>query len=317
MSTGAIVANRDPQLFVSDTWIEGMSRTTLIKDLQTELDAADEFMQELLEADLLPHELLREYLMDLTLLQNKHIPADLCSEGKLMERTDEVSIWLENLKWEITNHQTAVGDGGSQISVLHQKLSEWNQAPKDRRITKRSQNLYGQTYLCLHNEVERLVSAYQEIPKAKQQHRRLLRDSIDNNVRRFHQYCIQQNNQFPVQHYVDIDALENGEPTVFEHVLPMSIARDLLLDNIFSIDQVFTIPTCSLGRDKDKVLKDKGWNNDTPDIYYYWKRYSESFRVDGVIQRKDGASINFAESIEDHFERSLSFLDYCKQGARN
>ena len=105
MSTGAIVANRDPQLFVSDTWIEGMSRTTLIKDLQTELDAADEFMQELLEADFLPHELLREYLMDLTLLQNKHIPAEMCSEGKLMERSDEVSIWLENLKWEIAKHR--------------------------------------------------------------------------------------------------------------------------------------------------------------------------------------------------------------------
>lgn len=201
-----------------------------------------------------------------------------------------------------------------QMSVLHQELVEWSRAPKDEKITKRSQSLYRQTYLCLYNEVERLVSAYQVIPEAKQQHRRLLRDSIDNNVRRFHQYCIQQNKQFPVQHYVDIDALQNGKPTVFEHVLPMSIARDLLLDNIFSIDQVFTIPTCSLGRDKDKVLKDKGWNNDTPDIYYYWKRYSESFEVDGVIQCKDGLSINFSESIEDHFQRSLTFLDYCKQG---
>lgn len=47
--------------------------------------------------------------MDLTLLQNKHIPAELCSEGKLMERTDEVSIWLENLKWEIAKHRD--GDG--------------------------------------------------------------------------------------------------------------------------------------------------------------------------------------------------------------
>lgn len=293
-----------------------MSRNKLIADLEAELDAADDFMQELQDTDLLPDDLLREYSMDLTLLQNKHIPAEICSEGKLMERLDVVTGWLDNIKWEIANYQKIKGDGEGQMSVLHQKLSEWSRGPKDRRITERSQGLYGQTYFCLHNEVERLVSAYQEIPEAKQQHRRLLRDGIDNNVRRFHQYCIQQNNQFPVQHYVDIDALENGEPTVFEHVLPMSIARDLLLDNIFSIDQVFTLPTCSLGRDKDKVLKDKGWNNDTPDIYHYWKRYSESFDVDGVIKCADGDSVNFSESIEDHFQRSLAFLDYCKQGIR-
>ena len=80
-----------------------MSRTTLLTDLQAELDAADDFMQELLEADLLPDELLREYLMDLTLLQNKHIPAELCSEGKLVERLDEVLTWRDNLKWDIEN----------------------------------------------------------------------------------------------------------------------------------------------------------------------------------------------------------------------
>jgi len=87
-----------------------LSRDKLLEGLRVELDAADEFMQELLEADLLPDELLREYLRDLTSLQCKHIPAEMCSEGKLMERTDEVSIWLENLKWEIANYQKVDGD---------------------------------------------------------------------------------------------------------------------------------------------------------------------------------------------------------------
>lgn len=80
-----------------------MSRAQLISDLQAELDAADEFMQEILEANLLPDDLLRDYLMDLTLLQNKHIPAEICSEGKLIERLNEVATWSENLKWDITN----------------------------------------------------------------------------------------------------------------------------------------------------------------------------------------------------------------------
>jgi hypothetical protein len=90
-----------------------LSRDKLLEGLRAELDAADEFMQGLLESDLLPDETLREYLMDLTLLQNKHIPAEMCSEGKLMERLDEVTGWLDNIKWEITNYQTALGDGGS------------------------------------------------------------------------------------------------------------------------------------------------------------------------------------------------------------
>ena len=80
-----------------------MSRDKLLEGLRVELDAADEFMQELLEADLLPDELLREYLRDLTLLQCKHIPAEMCSEGKLMERFNEVVTWRDNLKWDIEN----------------------------------------------------------------------------------------------------------------------------------------------------------------------------------------------------------------------
>jgi len=194
---------------------------------------------------------------------------------------------------------------------LQKKITRWVRKPNDKRISKRTQDLYSQTYICLYDEVERLVSEYNSTPSLLLQRRRLLRDSIDSNIRRFHQYCIQQNKQFPVQHYVDADAVENGEPIVFEHVLPMSIARDLLLDNIFSIDQVFTIPTCSLGRDKDKVLKDKGLNNDTPDIYYYWRRYIECFDVHGIANQ-NGDEINFQESIEEHFERSLDFLKYCK-----
>lgn len=197
---------------------------------------------------------------------------------------------------------------------LKQKLFNWSQAPKDKKITERSQRLYAETYLYLHNEVERLVSVYRDTPSSYQQYRRLLRDGIDANLRRFHEYCIKQNKQFPVPHYIDADAVEHGKKTVFEHVLPMSIARDLLIDNIFSIDQAFTIPTCTLCKERDKLLKNKGWNNSTPNMYYYWKRYSGSFDVEGVIISREGLAVNFDESIEDHFERSLSFLDYCKRG---
>lgn len=79
------------------------SHSQLIKDLQEELDAADESMHELLKTGVLPDEMLREYLTNLTLLQNKHVPADVCTEVKLMERLNEVVTWRENLKWDIEN----------------------------------------------------------------------------------------------------------------------------------------------------------------------------------------------------------------------
>ena len=36
-------------------------------------------------------EILSKYLSDLVAPQNKHIPAEICSSGKLIERIDEVS----------------------------------------------------------------------------------------------------------------------------------------------------------------------------------------------------------------------------------
>ena len=48
-------------------------------------------------------EILSKYLSDLVALQNKHIPAEICSSGKLIERIDEVSDLIDNVNWEIDN----------------------------------------------------------------------------------------------------------------------------------------------------------------------------------------------------------------------
>lgn len=73
----------------------------LLKELSDKLQEADDYLNGLEETNVLPDELLREYQLDLLGLQNKHIPAEICSSGKLIERIDEVTTLIDNVKWEV------------------------------------------------------------------------------------------------------------------------------------------------------------------------------------------------------------------------
>ena len=73
----------------------------LLKELSDKLQEADDYLNGLEETNLLTDELLREYQLDLLALQNKHIPAEICSSGKLIERIDEVTTLIDNVQWEV------------------------------------------------------------------------------------------------------------------------------------------------------------------------------------------------------------------------
>ena len=73
----------------------------LLKDLFQYLESAETFLNEIEEAETLAPDLLRQYQMDLVMLQNKHIPAEMCSEDKLVERVMEIEGLLDNLKWDL------------------------------------------------------------------------------------------------------------------------------------------------------------------------------------------------------------------------
>ena len=76
-------------------------REALLKQLDNQLESALIFLNQIEEAETLPQDVLYECKDDLSTLQNKHIPAEMCSEGKLMERILEVEALLDKLKWEI------------------------------------------------------------------------------------------------------------------------------------------------------------------------------------------------------------------------
>ena len=67
------------------------------------LKIANDYLNELEEKIVLPDELLREYQLDLLALQKKHIPAEMCSSGKLIERIGEVTTLIGNTEWEVDN----------------------------------------------------------------------------------------------------------------------------------------------------------------------------------------------------------------------
>jgi RNAse (barnase) inhibitor barstar len=70
----------------------------LLKELSDQLQVADDYLNRLDESKALPDELLSEYQLDLLALQNKHIPAELCSSDELIERIDEVASLIDNVK---------------------------------------------------------------------------------------------------------------------------------------------------------------------------------------------------------------------------
>jgi hypothetical protein len=78
-------------------------KEALLKELDDQLEFAHIFLDQLEEAETLPRDVLRDCKDDLLTLQNKHIPAEMCSEGKLMERILEVEALLDKVKWEIKN----------------------------------------------------------------------------------------------------------------------------------------------------------------------------------------------------------------------
>ena len=83
-------------------------REALLKQLDDHLESALIFLNQIEEAETLPQDVLNDFKDDLFTLQNKHIPADMCSEGKLMERILEVEALLEKVKWETKKSPGAV-----------------------------------------------------------------------------------------------------------------------------------------------------------------------------------------------------------------
>ena len=161
--------------------------------------------------------------------------------------------------------------------------------------TKRSQESYAATAAYVTANLQRLADLYRTTKNDEQTYR-LIRDDIDNALRRYHEYCIKQRIG---AHYIEAGLEGNG---IFEHMIPASTVRDLLIAGVLTPEQACNVPTCRLSKERDDLLREKGWVSKTPDIYNFWKRYKYCFETEGVFETWDGQPVDTNMTLEDHFK---------------
>jgi hypothetical protein len=161
------------------------------------------------------------------------------------------------------------------------------------RVT-RNDDAYRETEIYFRESLEALLTMLTQAEHEQRQ--RLIRDDIDDALRRYHQYCIEEGTTGA--HYREVGATK----TDFEHVVPNKIIRGLLIDGRITIAEAFNAPTCELSKDKHKEIGRLGWGGSTPSIKNFWKRYAQVY-PDIQIETCDGHVVDLTTwDLEQHYK---------------
>ena len=168
--------------------------------------------------------------------------------------------------------------------------------------TARSTFTYASIKSRCSKNITRLVEEYNNV-KNDQQLLREIRNEIDYNLRRYHNYAIKENIG---AHYIEVGLEGNG---IFEHMIPASTVRDLCIAGVFTEEQALNVPTCRISKGLDDLLREKGWVSKTPDIYNFWERYKYCFDTKGVFTTWDGHEVDTDMTLDDHFAQFVVDTD--------
>lgn len=161
--------------------------------------------------------------------------------------------------------------------------------------TQRTSETYKTVAKHCTKHISRLVEEYAEV-KNDQQLLREIRNDIDYYLRRYHEYCIEQRDGMKA-HYHEVGADAECD---FEHLIPASRIRDLLLARRITVEQALNAPTVRLSRSKHHALKEAGWASKTPDMWMPFRRYTNVFQAEYITH--DGTKINpELWTLEDHY----------------
>ena len=167
-------------------------------------------------------------------------------------------------------------------------------AQKKPTPVKRGGASYDATYRFCVRGLKLCVWMYRRL-KVEDQTARLIRDVMDFLLRRYHGYSIKENIG---AHYRE-KGLAHDAKTEFEHVIPASVARDLLLFDRLTVDEALNIPTCRLSKEKHKRLNKTRLVSTTPDIYWFWQRY-QSLGIQ--IETHDGTNVDMSTwNLDTHY----------------
>lgn len=162
------------------------------------------------------------------------------------------------------------------------------------RTVQRNDRSYKETDEITVSELARLVIMYQECAEENQT-ARLIRDSIDHWIRRYHDYSIRGSIG---AHYKQA-GIKKGN-TVFEHVIPARDIRDMLIQGVLSPRQALNAPTCLISKSDDTVLLKNGLASTTPSRWHFWDRYSV---LNSQFSTYNGTAISDPHNwtLEDHY----------------
>ncbi len=169
-------------------------------------------------------------------------------------------------------------------------------APVTYSRVQRGEQAYKETYDLTVSELERLVGTYQHLAQVGQT-ARLIRDSIDHWIRRYHGYAIEGSIG---SHYVQVGVDKNR--CVFEHVIPAAKVRDMLLQGRLTVRQALNTPTCLISTRNDDILREEGHVSSSPDYWHFFDRYAVF--DDAKFTTYNGQSIDDPHTwtLEKHFE---------------
>ena len=170
------------------------------------------------------------------------------------------------------------------LQLLKEAVEGFEEINYRQVMVERNEESYRITEEFIRSEVERYVEMYRNLTTLDQR-ARLIRDAIDLLLRRGHGYNIEGSIG---AHYrqvgVDIDNC------IFEHMIPQSRIRDLLIQDRITIKQAMNPPTCLISKENDALLSKSGFNNKTPSYWHFFDRYTQTF--DAAYETFNGQSIS-------------------------
>lgn len=154
------------------------------------------------------------------------------------------------------------------MDILEQTLKDTR--PKRKASVKRDEKAYLACTETTTAELERLVDLYNTTVFEEDMRARLLRDSIDHHLRRYHKYAIQGRIK---SHYNQRGVSMKAKDVIFEHVIPAGQVRDLLIQGKLSIVQALNVPTCRVSRHSNQLLNNRGMHDRNGDPWHFFRRY--------------------------------------------
>ena len=164
----------------------------------------------------------------------------------------------------------------------------------DYTKVKRSEATHAESLTIAVAELDRLVALYKN--DHTPQTARLLRDSMDHWIRRYHGYVIRGGIG---AHYTQIGV--DPKKCIFEHVIPAAKVRDMLIQGVLTTAQALNTPTCFISKKNDQLLRKHKRTSSSPTYWKFFERY-DIFDQNTKFTTYNGQMIDCSRwTLQDHF----------------